>query len=86
MGTSHDTMAVVDSKLNVRGVKGLRVADCSVMPTIHSGHTQMPAFGIGERAAEFILEALRVDEQSIEEHGRLDGNGKNDHVPVQARL
>ena len=86
MGTSHDTMAVVDSKLNVRGVKGLRVADCSVMPTIHSGHTQMPAFGIGERAAEFILEALRVDEQAIEEHGRLDGNGKNDHVPVQARL
>ena len=44
-----DDMAVVDSKLRVKGVKGLRVTDCSVMPKDMSGHTQMPAYGIGER-------------------------------------
>ena len=50
----EDEMAVVDGKLFVKGVRGLRVADCSVMPTLNSGHTQMPAYGIGEIAAEMI--------------------------------
>lgn len=44
MGQADDKMAVLDEKLQVRGVKGLRVADCSVMPTLHGGHTQMPAY------------------------------------------
>ena len=57
MGNDDDEMAVLDPKLRVRGVKGLRVADCSMMPTLHSGHTQMPAFGIGEKAAEYIKQA-----------------------------
>ena len=57
LGPDDDDMAVVDAKLRVKGVKGLRVADCSVMPTLHSGHTQMPAYGIGEKAAEYIREA-----------------------------
>ena len=57
MGNDDDPMAVLDPKLRVRGVEGLRVADCSMMPTIHSGHTQMPAFGIAEKAAEFIKQA-----------------------------
>lgn len=52
-----DDTAVVDGKLRVKGVKNLRVADCSIMPFVHSGHTQMPAFGIGERAAELLQEA-----------------------------
>lgn len=56
LGKKDDRMAVVDEKLRVYGVKGLRVVDCSVMPTLHSGHTQMPAYGIGEKAAEFIRE------------------------------
>ncbi|KAL3491105.1 hypothetical protein BJX62DRAFT_251546 [Aspergillus germanicus] len=56
MGSSTDSNAVLDNKLRVRGVKGLRVADCSVMPTLHGGHTQMPAYGIGERCADFIKE------------------------------
>ena len=43
MGQADDEMAVLDEKLQVRGVRGLSVADCSVMPTLHSGHTQMPA-------------------------------------------
>ncbi|KAI9370410.1 hypothetical protein BJX61DRAFT_96484 [Aspergillus egyptiacus] len=56
MGKEGDEQAVLDSKLRVRGVAGLRVADCSVMPTLHGGHTQMPAYGIGERCADFIKE------------------------------
>lgn len=54
MGKDDDPMAVLGADLKVRGVQGLRVADCSVMPTLHGGHTQMPAYGIGERAAMLI--------------------------------
>jgi len=50
-----DDMAVVDSKLLVRGVRGLRVVDASIMPTITTGNTNAPAMMIGERAAEIIL-------------------------------
>ncbi|KAF4985473.1 hypothetical protein FDECE_16538 [Fusarium decemcellulare] len=57
MGKPTDPNAVVDEKLRVKGVKGLRVADCSVMPVLNSGHTQMPAFGIGEKAADLIKAA-----------------------------
>jgi choline dehydrogenase len=46
--------AVVDSELRVRGLRGLRVADASVMPSIISGPTNAPAFMIGGRAAELI--------------------------------
>ncbi|KAF2135973.1 GMC oxidoreductase [Aplosporella prunicola CBS 121167] len=56
MGQDSDPMAVLDARLRVRGVKGLRVADCSSMPLLNQGHTQMPAYGIGERAAELVLE------------------------------
>ncbi|KAK6208123.1 hypothetical protein LQW54_007170 [Pestalotiopsis sp. IQ-011] len=54
MGNSGDAAAVVDEKLFVKGVKGLRVADCSIMPVLHGGHTQMPAYGIGEKCADLI--------------------------------
>lgn len=54
MGTDSDPMAVLDSELRVRGVKGLRVADTSVMPLLNQGHTQMPAYAIGEKAADLI--------------------------------
>ncbi|KAJ5359238.1 Glucose-methanol-choline oxidoreductase [Penicillium cataractarum] len=56
MGKEDDPMAVLDEKLQVRGVVGLRVADCSVMPALHGGHTQMPAYGIGEKCADLIKE------------------------------
>ena len=57
MGKDDDPMAVLDARLRVKGVTGLRVADCSIMPTLHSGHTQMPAYGIGEKAADMIKAA-----------------------------
>ncbi len=52
-----DAQAVVDARLRVRGVQGLRVADTSVMPSIPSGNLQAPATMIGERAADFLREA-----------------------------
>jgi len=55
MGT--DAEAVVDSKLRLHGLEGLRVADASVMPTVIGGHTNAPAIMIGERAADFLLES-----------------------------
>jgi choline dehydrogenase-like flavoprotein len=59
MGKANDPMAVLDEKLQVRGVAGLRVADVSVMPRLHGGHTQMPAYGIGEKAADLIKASKR---------------------------
>jgi len=55
----QDEMAVVDARLKVHGVKGLRVADCSIMPTITSGNTNAPAIMIGEKLSDIILEDAR---------------------------
>jgi len=51
----EDPDSVVDSQLRVRGVDGLRVADCSIMPTLISGNTNAPAMAVGYRAADFIM-------------------------------
>jgi choline dehydrogenase len=51
----NDEMAVLDGRLKVRGIDGLRVADASVMPIISSGNTNAPAIMIGEKCAEFVL-------------------------------
>jgi choline dehydrogenase len=57
MGRTDDAMAVVDSRLRVRGIAGLRVVDAGVMPTITSGNTNSPTLMIAEKAARWIREA-----------------------------
>ena len=52
----HDAVAVVDDRLRVHGLKGLRVADASIMPVIVSGNTSMPCVMIGEKCADMVLE------------------------------
>jgi len=56
----RDERSVVDERLRVRGVHGLRIVDCSVMPGLISGNTNGPAMATGWRAADLILEDTRV--------------------------
>jgi choline dehydrogenase len=53
MGTGAE--AVLDAELKVRGVSGLRVVDCSSMPTIPGGNTNIPAIMVAEKGAALIL-------------------------------
>jgi choline dehydrogenase len=55
MGPASDPAAVVDARLRVHGIEGLRVVDASVMPTITSGNTNSPTLMIAERGAEWVL-------------------------------
>jgi choline dehydrogenase len=56
----RDAMSVVDASLQVYGIKGLRIADASIMPRITTGNTMAPCVVIGERAADLIKSAHGV--------------------------
>ncbi len=59
MGIDSDSSAVLDARLRLRGIKGLRIADASAMPCITSGNTNSPTMMIAEKAAEMILADAR---------------------------
>ncbi|MEO1105164.1 MAG: GMC family oxidoreductase, partial [Pseudomonadota bacterium] len=55
MGADGDAHAVLDARLRVRGIDGLRVCDMSAVPDINAGNTNAPAMMLGARCAEFLL-------------------------------
>ena len=55
MGADGDPMAVLDARMRVRGIEGLRVADMSACPNINAGNTTAPALMLGSRCADFVM-------------------------------
>ena len=68
MGPPGDRMAVLDSRLRVRGIENLRVCDLSAMPDITAGNTNAPAMMLGSRCAEFVSGALAAHQQEAERY------------------
>ena len=56
----RDAMSVVDGRLKVYGVEGLRVADASILPRVTTGNTMAPCVVIGERAAAILQDQHNV--------------------------
>jgi choline dehydrogenase len=69
-----DSMAVVDPRLRVHGVVGLRVIDASIMPFITSGNTQAPVYMIGEKGAQMILDDNNSTETSAASSSHVSYN------------
>ncbi|XP_043660973.1 glucose dehydrogenase [FAD, quinone] [Drosophila teissieri] len=66
-GNSGEDGGVVDERLRVHGVKGLRVVDASIMPELPAGNTNGPAMMIGEKGAQMILDDREADNEVVQE-------------------
>ena len=75
----HDRLAVVDDRLRVHGIAGLRVIDASVMPRITSGNTNAPTVMIAERGAEMIL----ADHGVTAHHGATEDTESTEELRMQ---
>jgi choline dehydrogenase len=64
MGVATDPTAVVDERLRVYGTQGLRVVDCSIMPTLVSGNTNVPVVMVAEKAADMMLADARAADRA----------------------
>jgi choline dehydrogenase len=61
----RDSMSVVDAQLRVYGIENLRIADGSIMPRVTTGNTMAPCIIIGERAADALRNAHRLEASSV---------------------
>lgn len=82
MGTADDPFAVVDHKLRVHGVKGLRVIDASIMPTITSGNINAPVIMIGEKGADMVKALWRQSPDTVDNRYKRDGNVTGSNVTL----
>jgi choline dehydrogenase len=67
----RDAMSVVDEKLKVYGVDGLRIADASILPRVTTGNTMAPCVIIGERAAEVLRNEHQLEASSASRSARV---------------
>lgn len=80
MGRADDPLAVVDTRLRVRGIKGLRVVDSSIQPVIIVTNSGASAMMIGDKGAEMILQdwaQVKVKEAKNRQEERLDAGKSN---------
>jgi choline dehydrogenase len=72
MGVASDPLSVVDERLRVYGTRRLRVVDCSIMPTLVSGNTNVPIVMVAEKAAAMILDDARAVERGMQATAPLE--------------